>query len=142
VFLPIDWLWQAIPEDRPANWELFELLSGVLFETALSFWKRGADVIVDTVFERRECADQCRHILAASGPILVGLYCDVTELERREGARGDRPRGLASGQAERVHGFCRYDLRLDTDRTSVDECVRVVETRLRFPPQPPQADHT
>lgn len=123
VFLPIDLLWQSIHEDRPNNWTLFELLTGVLLETALAFWQRGADVIVDTVFERQECADQCRRTLAASAPILVGLYCDVAELERREGARGDRPPGLAAGQTARVHGFCHYDLRLDTDRMSVNACT-------------------
>lgn len=126
VLLPIDLLWASIHEDRPNDWALFELLTGVLFETALAFWKREADVIVDTVFERQACADLCLQTLADAAPILVGLDCELAVLERRERERADRPRGLAVGQAARVHGFCRYDLCLETDRTSVETCVEHV----------------
>jgi chloramphenicol 3-O phosphotransferase len=133
VLLPIDLLWQSVHPDRPNDWALFERLTGVLFETALAFWKRGVPVIVDTVFERQACADQCLGILAEASPLLVGLYCDVAELERRELARGDRRRGLAAGQAARVHAFCRYDLRLDTDQMSVDACVAQILARWAGP---------
>ncbi|MBX2800119.1 MAG: chloramphenicol phosphotransferase CPT family protein [Myxococcales bacterium] len=126
VLLPIDLLWQAIHKDRPNDWSLFELLTGVLFESALAFWKRGSDVIVDTVFERRECADLCQDVLGRAAPILVGLHCNVTELERREAARGDRRRGLAARQASHVHSYAQYDLCLHTDRMTVDECVAQV----------------
>lgn len=132
VFLPIDGLWASLHDDRPNDWNTWHLLNGVLFETALAFWKRGADVIVDTVFERQACADECQRTLAEAEPLLVGLYCDVAELDRRETERGDRKPGLAAGQAARVHGYCKYDLRLDTDRTSVDACVAaVVDARHR-----------
>lgn len=134
VLLPIDLLWGAIHEDRPNDWELFELLSGVLFETALALWNRGADVIVDTFFERQVCADLCLGTLAEAAPILVGLYCEGAELERRERARGDRPRGLAVNQAARVHGFCRYDLRLDTDRMTAEACAARVLALCAGPP--------
>lgn len=96
VFLPVDLLWRSIHEARRRHWQLFELLTGVLFETALAFWKRGANVIVDTVFERQACADECQRTLGATSPILVGLFCDPAELERREQARGDRPPGRKS----------------------------------------------
>jgi chloramphenicol 3-O phosphotransferase len=133
VLLPIDLLWQSVHPDRPSDWALFERLTGVLFETALAFWRRGAPVIVDTVFERQVCADLCLGILAEASPLLVGLYCDVQELERREFARGDRRSGLAAGQAARVHGFCVNDLRLDTDQMSVDACVAQVLARWAGP---------
>jgi chloramphenicol 3-O phosphotransferase len=139
VFLPIDLLWQSVHPDRPNDWTLFERLTGVLFETALAFWKRGADVVVDTVFERQACADECQRTLAPAAPLLVGLFCGLAELERRERARGDRPRGLALGQSARVHGFCAYDLRLQTDLTSVEACVaEILALRAgRIDPQPP-----
>jgi chloramphenicol 3-O-phosphotransferase len=135
VFLPIDLLWSAIHEERRNDWRLFELLTGVLFETALSFAKRGSDVVVDTVFERADCVDQCCRVydLEARQPLFVGLFCADDELERRERERGDRPTGLASRQAARVHDFCEYNVRLRTDTMSVDQCVAAVLRALGEP---------
>ena len=105
MLLPIDLLFQSVSKERKNNWQLFEMLTEVLFETARAYATRGQDVVVDTVFEREDCVHHARRILAGLPLLLVGLTCDVAELERRETARGDRRKGQAAGQAARVHGI-------------------------------------
>jgi len=50
----------------------------------------------------------------------------VEELNRREMARGDRDIGLASGQAEIIVPQQSYDLIVDTNKQSTEECTRQI----------------
>lgn len=61
---------------------------------------------------------------------LVGVRCEVPELERRERARGDRVQGWARQQAADLHDGMTYDVEVDTTATSPDECAVIIARHL------------
>ena len=68
---------------------------------------------------------------------LVGVFCSLEELERREASRGDgrvegRPLGLARRSDEICHSHgLEYDMTVWTDRQTVVESVDSIVTALR-----------
>jgi chloramphenicol 3-O phosphotransferase len=58
--------------------------------------------------------------------VLVGVRCDLAELQRREKARGDRGVGQALWQHERVHALGPYDLEVDTTATPPEACAEAI----------------
>jgi chloramphenicol 3-O phosphotransferase len=60
----------------------------------------------------------------------VGVKCPLAELERREIARGDRQRGFATWQFDRVHQFGPYDLEIDTHANSPEQCAEQLRQLL------------
>jgi chloramphenicol 3-O phosphotransferase len=83
----------------------------------------GHNMLVDTGFYTRDLVAQCVHELARLRVWLVGVYCALPELERRERVRGDRMPGLAQQQFHTIHAHARYDIEVDTSRSSVGECA-------------------
>ena len=79
--------------------------------------------IVDYVFERREWFVDLRDVLNNKRSVWIGLYCDASELTRREHLRGDRRIGLGVSQMNVVHHDIDYDLRLDTSAARLDQQV-------------------
>lgn len=51
----------------------------------------------------------------------VGVRCPAEVAAAREAARGDRVAGMAADQAESVHRGVRYDLEVDTSRSTPEE---------------------
>lgn len=74
----------------------------------------GFDVVVDTVFERRDCLDASRGALAPYRTVFVAVTCGTDVLVARERARGDRQIGQALRQRDEVFHDADYDLWLDT----------------------------
>jgi chloramphenicol 3-O phosphotransferase len=76
----------------------------------------GNDLIVEHIIEfpawRRDLAD----LLAGLDVYLIGVHCDVEEIDRRERARADRliGEGRTHLTVDRIHTFGRYDLDVDT----------------------------
>jgi chloramphenicol 3-O phosphotransferase len=68
-------------------------------------------------------------VLAPFAPLLVGVYCDRDELERRERQRGNRP-GLARWSAGRVHAGITYDLTIDSTSETPVQCARRILDRI------------
>lgn len=60
----------------------------------------------------------------------IGVICPADVLEARERARSDRVIGRARGLAEVVHGFCDYDVMVDTGSAGADACVAKVLAAL------------
>lgn len=83
-------------------------------------------MVVDHVLEQPAWAEACASGLSSRSVIWVGVRCSLSTLELRERARGDRRLGLAAFQDERVHLHRGYDLEVDTDALSPDECARVI----------------
>lgn len=72
----------------------------------------GIDQVVDHVlFDELLRVDA---IKVLDGAFWVGVTCEVDELVRREGVRGDRPIGFASGTSVVVHSGMRYDFVIDS----------------------------
>jgi chloramphenicol 3-O phosphotransferase len=87
---------------------------------------QGNDVIFDHVLH--DAAAQGSMVAAFAGldVLMVGVTCDVAILEERERIRGDRVLGRARGLAQVVHGFCDYDVMVDTGAQDPDACVSAV----------------
>jgi chloramphenicol 3-O phosphotransferase len=75
--------------------------------------RAGFDVVVDTVFERRDCFDSARRAFAATPHFYVAVTCPLDDLQRREQSRGNRPPGLARRQHVEVFYDVPYTLELD-----------------------------
>ena len=119
----IDRLFAFAHPAHPLNWRLFATLTDATFAIAMTAANAGFDVVVDTVFERRDCFDSARRALASTRHFYVAVTCSVNELEEREKARGNRPLGLAQRQHAAVFYDVPYALELDTGGTTVEACV-------------------
>jgi len=102
-----------------------------------TFAEEGFDVIADEILKNEERMRGYTEILDGITIYFVGLYCDLTALEKREHARGNRPIGLARGQLPVVHQWHPfYDLALDTTKKSPDECAQEILTFIEHTPDP------
>lgn len=90
---------------------------------------QGNDLILDEVLTGPERAEYAA-LLSPFTVFLVGVFAPLAVLEARERARGDRMIGLARWQYGRVHAGMRYDLTLDTSRTSAADCARTIKERF------------
>jgi chloramphenicol 3-O phosphotransferase len=83
----------------------------------------GNRAIFDHVLHDQAMYDSYRRASAGLDCFSVGVTCALDILEARERARGDRVLGRARGLAAVVHGFCAYDLTVDTGSDSTAACV-------------------
>jgi chloramphenicol 3-O phosphotransferase len=76
----------------------------------------GNDLIVDHIIEFRSWRDELAVLLAELDVFLVGVHCNLDELDRREHARGDRRigEGRAHVEVDGIHRFGSYDFEVDT----------------------------
>ena len=86
----------------------------------------GNAVIFDHVLHDRAMYESWRRATAGLDVLTVGVTCPLDVLEARERARGDRVLGRARGLANVVHGFCAYDVTLDTAALSPEACVAAI----------------
>jgi chloramphenicol 3-O phosphotransferase len=76
----------------------------------------GNDLIVEHIIEFRAWRADLARLLDGLDVFLVGVHCDLAEIDRRELARGDRRigEGRAHVETDRIHSFGPYDLDIDT----------------------------
>lgn len=98
-----------------------------VLETHLSC---GQNLILDHVLQEAKWKQDLFALLKPYRSTLIGLFCPLEELERREQKRGDRETGLARSQFEQIHLDCDYDLVLDTHLLSITECVAKIQNHL------------
>jgi len=76
----------------------------------------GNNLIVEHIIEFPAWRSQLADLLDGLDVFLIGVHCDVDEIDRRERERGNR--GLGEGRThvihDRIHTFGPYDLDLDT----------------------------
>ncbi|MCX5397895.1 chloramphenicol phosphotransferase CPT family protein [Streptomyces sp. NBC_00102] len=96
----------------------------------------GNNVVVDHPLSRRWRLLDLLTLLVPQDTVLVAVRCPLPELERREGARGDRPQGLAALQFPLVHAHGPHDLDLETAELDPGECARRIREFLRDRPRP------
>jgi chloramphenicol 3-O phosphotransferase len=80
----------------------------------------GVNLVVDEVVLDTDFANDWVALAGGLDVFAVGVHCDLSELERREQARGDRRIGQARGQIDLVHGLLAYDLEVDTTAAAPD----------------------
>ncbi len=90
----------------------------------------GQNLIVDHVLQEAKWKHDLFQDLKPYRSTLIGLFCSLEELERREQLRGDRTSGLARSQFEQIHLDCHYDLVLDTHHLSLTECIAKIQKQL------------
>lgn len=88
----------------------------------------GNDLIVDHVIEFPAWRDDLASLLADLDVFLVGVHCDLAELDRRERVRGDRRIGEGREHvvADRIHTFGPYDVEVDTTDGVTPRLTRAV----------------
>lgn len=112
---------------------------GTEFRTLESAWmhgigemvRRGARVIIDDVFISG--VDSCNRWKAALEGLQVlwgGVFCDPIVASARERERADRVEGMAVSQATSVHVGIHYDIKVDTTKTSPEECARIIWQKI------------
>lgn len=84
------------------------------------------DVFLDGVVSQ----ERTRSRLSGLEVLWVGVHCAPDIAAAREQARGDRPVGMAAGQALRVHDGVAYDLVVDTGAATPEKCARLIADRL------------
>lgn len=93
--------------------------------------RAGARVIFEDVFLGGAASQQrTRAQLTGLDVLWVGVRCDPEVAAAREAGRGDRPAGMAAGQADIVHRGVGYDLEVDTSRVSAMDCARVIAAHV------------
>jgi chloramphenicol 3-O phosphotransferase len=80
----------------------------------------GCPLILDNAWCERAEKRELLTELAGYRILLVGLHCDLAELQQRELARGDRPPGMAQWEYSRVHQEISYDIELYTTGISAE----------------------
>ena len=76
----------------------------------------GNDLIVEHIIEFPAWRHDLAILLADLDVFLIGVHCDLDELDRRERVRGDRRigEGRTHVQVDGIHTFGPYDLDVDT----------------------------
>ncbi|MFD3401100.1 chloramphenicol phosphotransferase CPT [Kribbella sp. NPDC058693] len=89
--------------------------------------RAGGRVLMDDVFLGGPSSQQrWRNAIGDLETLWVGVHCDPAISAQREAARGDRPTGMAEGQALIVHEGITYDVEVDTSHATSIECARTI----------------
>jgi len=93
----------------------------------------GNDLIVDHIIEFASWRRDLAVLLAGMDVYLIGVHCDLDELERRERERGDRRPGEGRTHVEIdcIHTFGPYDLDVATTAGVTADLVKSVLTAWR-----------
>ncbi|MFG1817057.1 chloramphenicol phosphotransferase CPT family protein [Kribbella sp. NPDC049174] len=94
----------------------------------------GNDVVMDYVLGERWRLADCLSVFENHQVLFVGVRCSLPELQRRERARGNRTMGRAEVQFPLVHQHGVYDVEVDTEHHTPDECAATIRDRLHQGP--------
>lgn len=102
---PFDWAGSIRPK-------FFDGFHGSIAAMAVA----GNDLVVEHIIEYASWRARLADLLAGFDVFLVGVHCDLAEIDRRERARGDRRTGEGRSHVRdnRIHEFGPYDLEIDT----------------------------
>ncbi|WP_433513067.1 chloramphenicol phosphotransferase CPT family protein [Nonomuraea sp. CA-143628] len=93
----------------------------------------GNDLIVEHVIEYRTWREDLSRLLTDFDVFLVGVHCDLAEIDRREHERGDRRIGEGREHVEinGMHAFGPYDYEVNTTNGVSTTLVQSVATAWR-----------
>lgn len=139
LLLGVDDLIDVAPSSVISYGARGEVVLGEQWRALEAAWSRGvaamaragAGVIIDDVFLEGALSQQrTRDSLEGLDVLWVGVRCAPEVATAREQARGDRPAGMAAGQAEVVHRGVVYDVVVDSGCASAQECVALIAARM------------
>jgi chloramphenicol 3-O phosphotransferase len=94
------------------------------------FSDKGVNLVVDQILHNKDTTKDCYEILNDYPVIFVGVHCPLSELEKREKERGNRPVGEAKSQLNYVHQQGEvYDIEVDTC-VEMDSAVNAILNKL------------
>jgi chloramphenicol 3-O phosphotransferase len=111
---------------NPDNIDAFMTMVGGMNRSIASISDAGNNLIVDNVLIEKSWMDQCLELLSGRYVLFVGLHCPLEELERRERKRDSRRQGFARAQIDNIHKLKVYDIELNTNELSVEQCTEKV----------------
>lgn len=101
-----------------------------------SLAQNGVPVIVDDLLLRREYLTAYAEVLNPASTWLVGVYCDLEQVNAREQRRQGRFPGTALAHFEQVHDHgVSYDIAVDTSIATPRAVAAEIIARLETPPQ-------
>ena len=114
---PFDWWSQVRPRFFAGFHRCLPALAGA-----------GNDMIVEHIIEFPSWRAELAALLAGLDVFLVGVHCDLDEIDRRERDRGDRRigEGRTHVTVDRIHTFGPYDLDVDTTSGITPAVTRTV----------------
>lgn len=131
LYVSLDEFFDMLPEVFHADIQAHILVGSGFNRAVAAMASAGNNLVVDTLFAvpewRWEAARALRRIPRA---YLVGVRCGLEEVERREGARGDRPAGQARAQFPVVHAGIEYDLEVDAGELNAHECAARIKAHV------------
>lgn len=132
LHLALDTFLRQLPEGGLANRPLLVQLLSQLVEgfhrSCAAIARAGLHIVVDTVLEEPAWVKPCVQAFSGLEVLFVGLRCGLATLEERERARGDRYLGTARYQVDRIHLHNLYDVEVDTEAASPENCaIRIRE---------------
>jgi chloramphenicol 3-O phosphotransferase len=95
-----------------------------------AFAAAGNDLIVEHIVEKQSWADQLATLIGDLDVFWVGVHAPLAVLEQRERERGNRTVG-ESAYHLKTHGFCRYDIEIDTTAKPIEESAAIVAEAWR-----------
>jgi len=123
-----DTIWDMAPEKFKNDMEvIFPKIDAATINTIKLFSGLGIDVIVDIV-PVIKTSKKFLKALRKCPVLYVNVTCPIEELRRRERKRGDRQIGLGESQLAGLSPQGAYDITVDTDGNSIEECAdRIIE---------------
>jgi chloramphenicol 3-O phosphotransferase len=127
-------------EDSPDN--MYNQTMSLLYKTVRLFSDQGKNVIVDHIILSDEFLDSYNdegtlkdavNQLYDCPLLFVLVTCDVNVLRKREKERGDRNIGHAEQQLALLYPQETYDLIVDTNANTIDQCVDRILNALDNP---------
>ncbi|MGK0223668.1 MAG: chloramphenicol 3-O phosphotransferase [Limisphaerales bacterium] len=104
-------------------------------QSVAQFSNSGIPVIIDDLLLKPEYIADYIEFMDPTSCWLIGVQCDLSEVEAREASRPGRFPGTAAEHYNRVHEFVdSYDLIVDTSNQSPRQLAREVILRLEQPP--------
>lgn len=110
---------------------IFDPIISLCYSTVKLFSEMGVNVIMDTVVDDEKWFSTCQHLFSGHPTLFVGVICSREELARRERIRGDRVIGLANAQFDGVYTFEKYDVEVNTEELSPEECAEKILSFIR-----------
>ncbi len=101
------------PLDKEVHYKWRQAFFDGFHRSIPAFASAGIDLLVEHIVEERSWADDLSTLLSPFDVFWVGVHAPITEIERRERLRGDRQIGEGLYHMK-THGFCRYDVEVDT----------------------------
>lgn len=125
------------PVVRVRTGPLGERVQKSFARAARLFAEDGHDLVLDVVLLDRASVFSYVDALHGHRSYLIGVHCDVSVLEARELARGDRFQNLARAQRAAVHEFREfYDFEVDTTTRGPHELAQSILEFVAERPEP------